>query len=67
MVPQAQPTTNTLTQAFERGCTDAFSFRLRYVGKMLKLLVQHDNGGANAAWHLRKVVVTCSRDNRVRG
>lgn len=36
-----------------------------YLGKLQKLLVQHDNSGANPAWHLFKVDVTCAKDKQV--
>lgn len=38
---------------------------MRYLGKLRRMLVQHDNTGANPAWHLFKVVVTCTKDNAV--
>ncbi|KAG2432966.1 hypothetical protein HXX76_008694 [Chlamydomonas incerta] len=45
-------------EAFERGCIDAFTFRLRRLGKLRRMLLSHDNTGKNPAWHLLKVVVT---------
>ena len=39
--------------------------RLRHLGKLRRMLVQHDNSGANPAWHLFKVVVTCDKDKSV--
>jgi hypothetical protein len=31
------------------------SCRMPYLGKLKKLLIQHDNSGDNPAWHLFKV------------
>ena len=45
-------------EAFERGTVDAFTFKLRHLGRLAKMVVGHDNAGRNAAWHLLKVVVT---------
>ncbi len=36
--------------------------RLRHMGRLRRMIVQHDNSGANPAWHLFKVVVTSDRD-----
>lgn len=36
--------------------------RMRHLGKLRRMLVQHDNSGANPAWHLFKAVVTCAKD-----
>eukprot|EP00798_Chlamydomonas_sp_ICE-L_P013676 gene13676-19564_t len=49
-------------EAFERGTCDTFTYRFRHMGKLKKLLVQHDNSGANPAWHLLKVVVNSTLD-----
>lgn len=49
-------------EAFERGTVDTFSFKFSHLGKLQKLLVQHDNSGANPAWHLFKVDVFCAKD-----
>lgn len=45
-------------EAFERGGIDAFTFRLRRLGRLRHLVVSHDNTGRNPAWYLLKVVVT---------
>lgn len=34
-------------EAFERGCIDAFTFRLRRLGKLRRMLLSHDNTGKN--------------------
>lgn len=39
--------------------------RMPYLGKLQKLLIQHDNNGGNPAWHLFKVDVTCAKDKQV--
>ncbi len=44
-------------EAFERGGIDAFTFRLRRLGRLRHLVVSHDNSGRNPAWYLLKVVV----------
>ena len=36
-----------------------------FLGKLRKLLIQHDNSGGNPAWHLFKVDVTCNKDKQV--
>jgi hypothetical protein len=38
--------------------------RLRFLGRLRRMLVQHDNSGPNPAWHLFKVVVRCQQDGR---
>ena len=38
-----------------------------FLGKLRKLLIQHDNSGGNPAWHLFKVDVTCNKDKQVWG
>ncbi|GIL93966.1 hypothetical protein Vretimale_245 [Volvox reticuliferus] len=47
-------------EAFERGCIDAFTFRMRRLGRLRRLVLSHDNTGKNPAWFLLKVVVTSS-------
>jgi hypothetical protein len=32
---------------------------MRFLGKLRRMLIQHDNSGANPAWHLFKVCI-CS-------
>ncbi len=55
------------TDAFERGCMDSFEHRWPWLGGLRRLVVWHDNSSANPAWHLSKVVVTCSKDGQVGG
>ncbi|GLC54185.1 hypothetical protein PLESTB_000832700 [Pleodorina starrii] len=47
-------------EAFERGGIDAFSFRMRRLGRLRRMVVWHDNTGKNPAWFLLKVVVSSS-------
>ncbi|MEW5311146.1 MAG: hypothetical protein WDW38_002885 [Sanguina aurantia] len=49
-------------EAFERGQVDTFSYPMPFLGQLQTMLLQHDNSGSNPAWHLLKVVVTCSRE-----
>ncbi|KAG1662011.1 hypothetical protein FOA52_009500 [Chlamydomonas sp. UWO 241] len=51
-------------EAFERGSKDTFTYKMPFLGKLTKLLIQTDNSGDNAAWHLFKVDVTCAKDKK---
>lgn len=57
-------------EAFERGSNDMFAYSRPWLGQLQQLVVWHDNAGAAAGrgpWHLEAVVVSCSRDQQVRG
>jgi hypothetical protein len=36
---------------------------MQYLGKLNKMVLQHDNSGPSPEWHLFKAVVTCSKDD----
>ncbi|KAF5839075.1 Lipase/lipooxygenase [Dunaliella salina] len=50
-------------EAFERGTIDKFAFKgIKYLGRLNKMVIRHDNTGAQPGWHLFKAVVSCAKD-----
>jgi len=35
---------------------------MRFLGKLTRMAIQHDNSSSSPDWHLFKAVVTCSKD-----
>ena len=48
----------TYTDKFEKGHKDSFDLQLLDLGKLHKLIIEHDNSNWGAAWFLDKVEIT---------
>ena len=60
-----QKLTKQFRDLFERGRKDTFTLEFLDLGKLQKLVIEHDNSGFGAAWLLDKVEVTNLTTNEV--
>eukprot|EP00111_Clytia_hemisphaerica_P004632 TCONS_00013294-protein len=51
---------NRNVDTFERSRTDLFKIKVKYLGKLQRILIEHDNTGFAAGWFLDRVTITNS-------
>lgn len=55
---------NRNIDTFERGQTDLFKIKVKYLGKIQRIMIDHDNTGFAPGWFLDRVIVTNTHERK---